>query len=117
MLRLVFFSSRRRHTRLQGDWSSDVCSSDLLNTCLVRYTITNKDGNKRTHKVGLRVLMDTCIGDKDDVPFTLPGVKEVVTKAQNFEGPDVPDFVQVLEKPSLRDPGIILQLSLRLDKD
>src|SRR5688500_20374870 len=26
---LVFFSSRRRHTRLQGDWSSDVCSSDL----------------------------------------------------------------------------------------
>src|SRR5256885_6151682 len=28
-LLLFFFSSRRRHTRLQGDWSSDVCSSDL----------------------------------------------------------------------------------------
>src|SRR6266446_10357818 len=28
-LGLFFFSSRRRHTRLQGDWSSDVCSSDL----------------------------------------------------------------------------------------
>src|SRR5256885_6924443 len=27
---VFFFSSRRRHTRLQGDWSSDVCSSDLL---------------------------------------------------------------------------------------
>src|SRR5574341_1575305 len=26
---LFFFSSRRRHTRLVGDWSSDVCSSDL----------------------------------------------------------------------------------------
>src|SRR5205807_7436667 len=26
---LLFLSSRRRHTRLQGDWSSDVCSSDL----------------------------------------------------------------------------------------
>src|ERR1022692_3457734 len=25
-----FFSSRRRHTRLQGDWSSDVCSCDLM---------------------------------------------------------------------------------------
>src|SRR5256885_9732538 len=34
--RLVFFfSSRRRHTRLQGDWSSDVCSSDL-GTVVVR---------------------------------------------------------------------------------
>src|SRR5437879_12663646 len=27
---LFFFSSRRRHTRYIGDWSSDVCSSDLL---------------------------------------------------------------------------------------
>src|SRR5256885_8528122 len=30
VVRLFFFSSRRRHTRLQGDWSSDVCSSDLV---------------------------------------------------------------------------------------
>src|SRR2546430_12601365 len=28
--RCVFFSSRRRHTRFDCDWSSDVCSSDLL---------------------------------------------------------------------------------------
>src|SRR6266705_2796088 len=27
---LFFFSSRRRHTRSYGDWSSDVCSSDLM---------------------------------------------------------------------------------------
>src|SRR2546429_4104151 len=27
---LFFFSSRRRHTRCSRDWSSDVCSSDLL---------------------------------------------------------------------------------------
>src|SRR5438094_7760701 len=26
---IFFFSSRRRHTRSYGDWSSDVCSSDL----------------------------------------------------------------------------------------
>src|SRR5688500_20187723 len=37
------FSSRRRHTRLQGDWSSDVCSSDLL-----RMAFTN--GKIRTGK-------------------------------------------------------------------
>src|SRR5256885_3603321 len=30
-----FFSSRRRHTRLQGDWSSDVCSSDLGSIFLI----------------------------------------------------------------------------------
>src|SRR5699024_11322941 len=27
---LFFFSSRRRHTRSKRDWSSDVCSSDLV---------------------------------------------------------------------------------------
>src|SRR5436853_3077778 len=27
-----FFSSRRRHTRCLSDWSSDVCSSDLLDS-------------------------------------------------------------------------------------
>src|SRR2546430_12274794 len=26
----ILFSSRRRHTRFDCDWSSDVCSSDLL---------------------------------------------------------------------------------------
>src|SRR2546430_7189776 len=26
---MFFFSSRRRHTRFDCDWSSDVCSSDL----------------------------------------------------------------------------------------
>src|SRR5438876_7527912 len=29
VLYVFFFSSRRRHTRWTGDWSSDVCSSDL----------------------------------------------------------------------------------------
>src|SRR5690554_5309540 len=29
-LRYFFFSSRRRHTRCGRDWSSDVCSSDLV---------------------------------------------------------------------------------------
>src|SRR5690348_17530229 len=29
-LLFFFFSSRRRHTRWTGDWSSDVCSSDLI---------------------------------------------------------------------------------------
>src|SRR5262245_62488936 len=31
-----FFSSRRRHTRCLSDWSSDVCSSDLLTCCVKR---------------------------------------------------------------------------------
>src|SRR4029450_1502421 len=33
LIHFFFFSSRRRHTRLVSDWSSDVCSSDLHGLC------------------------------------------------------------------------------------
>src|ERR1039457_1241638 len=36
---MLFFSSRRRHTRLQGDWSSDVCSSDLFTILALRILV------------------------------------------------------------------------------
>src|SRR5256885_7007804 len=47
---LFFFSSRRRHTRLQGDWSSDVCSSDLgsgRKPTLLRIAKQNRAGRVR----------------------------------------------------------------------
>src|SRR6266480_5620500 len=59
MMRIIFFfffSSRRRHTRLTCDWSSDVCSSDLLNA-----------SNARTYRLGWRTAAGT------PVPFTLIG--------------------------------------------
>ena len=34
-----FFSSRRRHTRLVSDWSSDVCSSDLMVVASMRSAV------------------------------------------------------------------------------
>src|SRR2546426_12659290 len=47
---LFFFSSRRRHTRLQGDWSSDVCSSDLVGVDeVVRCAVVDEE---RQHRLG-----------------------------------------------------------------
>src|SRR5690606_41154616 len=43
-----FFSSRRRHTRFSRDWSSDVCSSDLLSNMTTgsgKYTYILADGS------------------------------------------------------------------------
>src|SRR5437763_15883126 len=40
-----FFSSRRRHTRYIGDWSSDVCSSDLEpQVRLLRFGCRDEEG-------------------------------------------------------------------------
>src|SRR5205085_7310325 len=49
-----FFSSRRRHTRFDCDWSSDVCSSDLPN---------------RTHAPLAREALEAGIAVVVDKPF------------------------------------------------
>src|SRR4030066_405668 len=36
-INFFFFSSRRRHTRFKCDWSSDVCSSDLIDALLMAF--------------------------------------------------------------------------------
>src|SRR6266480_7289822 len=38
---VFFFSSRRRHTRLTCDWSSDVCSSDLQDALFLGILVAN----------------------------------------------------------------------------
>src|SRR5437762_8996136 len=43
-----FFSSRRRHTRYIGDWSSDVCSSDLTTPSADIQRAVNVAGNGET---------------------------------------------------------------------
>src|SRR5256885_3910267 len=78
----VFFSSRRRHTRLQGDWSSDVCSSDLT-------AVTHLHGHQRGDRVleerlhglgldlaGLRVFREHLLPDMERLDALLPAIGE-----------------------------------------
>src|SRR5690606_20981189 len=49
----------------------------LTDTVRVRYVIENRD--PRPHPVGLRIQVDTLIGENDGVPFTVPGLPGLVT--------------------------------------
>src|SRR2546421_8462144 len=53
-----FFSSRRRHTRSDRDWSSDVCSSDLLGPFLNQPIVRDPE---------FEVLV-AIFGEHDDMP-------------------------------------------------
>src|SRR2546421_7204245 len=74
-----FFSSRRRHTRSDRDWSSDVCSSDLLQP-VVEHAPRVMPGRDRP---ALRELPDQAAEEDhaaaaeddhaDPVPHTEPG--------------------------------------------
>src|SRR5438046_8959100 len=50
---VFFFSSRRRHTRLVSDWSSDVCSSDLAGS---RSTSTSPTTSKEVERIMPTIL-------------------------------------------------------------
>src|SRR6266446_6112675 len=58
---IFFFSSRRRHTRLQGDWSSDVCSSDLV--VVHHHDITE-----------LKAMTEAVQGKREEISATLDSI-------------------------------------------
>src|SRR6266705_6462443 len=87
---LFFFSSRRRHTRSYGDWSSDVCSSDLLGT-----------------DPGTNALTATASisGSVESVRFTATGQAEAVLRnviIYTTEGFGLPDVAIVRPDGSCR---------------
>src|SRR5438270_1565308 len=62
-----FFSSRRRHTRFDCDWSSDVCSSDLI------LAVARGDHQRAG---GLAVVDDDVALVGDDRGVALRGVRQ-----------------------------------------
>src|SRR5699024_11980792 len=67
-----FFSSRRRHTRSKRDWSSDVCSSDLMATAAqieetnINKLLSNHEGPVKVgHPSGI-IEADTKVVHKNE---------------------------------------------------
>src|SRR5699024_11630693 len=81
-----FFSSRRRHTRSKRDWSSDVCSSDLV------YRLDTRSG-EITGKLGLEGALapagPTIVYDSLMVPSQSRNV--YVTPLDEFPAASAPE--------------------------
>src|SRR3712207_8672886 len=63
-----FFSSRRRHTRYWRDWSSDVCSSDLLAETINDMTDTLRTFAEQVTGVAREVGTEGVLGGQAQVP-------------------------------------------------
>src|SRR5690606_40406797 len=69
-----FFSSRRRHTRFSRDWSSDVCSSDLIAAAVREIT-------------GLNEEMENAANEQSDVSESInQNVIEISRSAEQTSG-------------------------------
>src|SRR2546422_1448389 len=89
-MQYFFFSSRRRHTRCSRDWSSDVCSSDLVSGKSVKVEIDDSKigevqrlgSNPKDGSASIQFRLRLRIGDKE--------------KDQTIKAFIKPDFMQKL---------------------
>src|SRR5256885_12945263 len=79
---LFFFSSRRRHTRLQGDWSSDVCSSDLAAALCIAAAFTMLAAPAHAEK---RVALVIGNNDYKNVPKLQKAVNDARTMGDTLD--------------------------------
>src|SRR5690606_40881857 len=84
-----FFSSRRRHTRFSRDWSSDVCSSDL---------VLQRD--RRRARAAL-VEVGAKLRDETSVAY-LDGELEVQPEASGVEVPRADDGPHIVDDEQLQ---------------
>src|SRR6266571_6073669 len=75
MMCVFFFSSRRRHTRLTCDWSSDVCSSDLDRGLLKETLVVAVGEFGRSPRIGVSTSGNSNAPDgRDHWPYCYSGV-------------------------------------------
>lgn len=78
-------------------------------TVRIEYVIINKDN--APHKIGVRVLLDTLLGNNDGAPFSVPGYGEVSTDTA-FEKDKMPEYWYAFD--NLKNPTVRSQATLRL---
>src|SRR6266480_6420948 len=85
MVRCFFFSSRRRHTRLTCDWSSDVCSSDLhgQQATMIVYDYAPKT-IVETHKHDVEQF---GVVVKGSLAMVIAGEQRILTPGDSFRVP------------------------------
>jgi hypothetical protein len=81
-------------------------------TCVIRYVIENKD--TRPHRVGLRNMIDTLINNNDGALFVAAGKDQVIAGADFRSTKEIPAYVQVLERPDIKNPGLVAHITPRL---
>lgn len=79
----------------------------MLDTARISYTVTNKDA--AAHNVGLRITLDTMLGDNDGAPLRIGD--RAVTTATSLAGAALPDYWQAFD--SLSSPTVTAQGTLR----
>jgi hypothetical protein len=84
-------------------------------TLLTRYIMENKD--TKPHKVGVRVRIDTMVVNNDGALFASPTTHPgKILNGVELKGKDLPEWMQILEIPDLKNPGFVGYFTLKVGK-
>src|SRR5690348_18155771 len=103
-----FFSSRRRHTRWTGDWSSDVCSSDLTPGGNWSLEIVGMYADYGNPKGQIAVNFAALTRRFPEIPLTRMGLRDAP--------PKIPALISALqEKFGLNDRNVADQATMKAE--
>jgi hypothetical protein len=83
-----------------------------LDSVLIHYLAENMGG--QPHRFGVRLYMDTYVIDNDGCLFAAPTMPDKVLNGVELKGKQLPPYVQLLQRPNLKNPGYVSHLSLNL---
>ena len=83
-----------------------------LGTVLLRYLVENT--GKAPRKFGLKAYMDVFVVNNDGALFAAPTMPGKILDGVELKDKTLPDFVQCLERPDLKNPGYVAHLTLNL---
>jgi hypothetical protein len=86
-------------------------STGRADTMQIKYLYENLDQTE-SHDVGLRILLDTMLGNNDGAPFQVPGYGAVTMEREFLKSEDqIPDYWQCFD--DLSDPTVVSQSTLK----
>jgi hypothetical protein len=86
-----------------------------MDVMLVRYIVDNQD--TKPHNVGVRNTIDIFLIDNDGALFASPQPhKDQIVNGHEFKGDKMPDYVQVLQRPNLKNPMFVTHFTLKIGK-
>jgi hypothetical protein len=86
-----------------------------MDVMLVRYIVDNQD--TKPHNVGVRNTIDIFLIDNDGALFASPQThKDQIVNGHEFKGDKMPDYVQVLQRPNLKNPMFVTHFTLKIGK-
>jgi hypothetical protein len=86
-----------------------------MDVMLVRYIVENKDG--KPHQVGVRNTIDIFLIDNDGALFASPQThKDQIVNGHEFKGDKMPDYIQVLQRPDVKNPMFVCHFTLKIGK-